>query len=257
MKLKTVEIEGKQYAVVEEGKPVYLEDDGKELAFDAPGTRATITRLNGEAKSHRERAEAAEKSLKGFEGIEDPGAAIKAMQTVANLDAKKLVDAGQVETVKEEAIKAVRAEYEPIVQERDQLKSDLYNEIVGGNFARSKFAKEKTIVPPHMLQKTYGDNFKVEGGKVVPLDANGKEIFSRSRPGEIADFDEALEIMISADPYKDHILKAPASSGGDANGGGGEGGKKTYTREQYSKLSPADQAKVAGEMRSGQAVVTD
>ena len=220
MKLKTVEIEGKTYAVVEDNKPVYVEDDGKEVAFDAEGTRATISRLNGEAKSHRERAEKAENSLKGFEGIDDPEAAIKALQTVSNLDDKKLVDAGQVEKVKEEAIKAVRAEYEPIVQERDKLKGDLYNEIVGGNFARSKFAKEKTIVPPHMLQKTYGENFKVQDGKVVPFDMAGKEIFSRSRPGEIADFDEALEILISADPYKDNILKAPASSGGGAQGGG-------------------------------------
>lgn len=61
MKLKTVEVDGKQYAEVQDGKPVYVEDDGKEIAFDAVGTRATITRLNGEAKQHRERAEKAEK----------------------------------------------------------------------------------------------------------------------------------------------------------------------------------------------------
>ena len=252
MKLKTVEIEGKTYAVVEDNKPVYVEDDGKEVAFDAEGTRATISRLNGEAKSHRERAEKAENSLKGFEGIDDPEAAIKALQTVSNLDDKKLVDAGQVEKVKEEAIKAVRAEYEPIVQERDKLKGDLYNEIVGGNFARSKFAKEKTIVPPHMLQKTYGENFKVQDGKVVPFDMAGKEIFSRSRPGEIADFDEALEILISADPYKDNILKAPASSGGGAQGGSqNSDGKKTMTRAEFEAAPPAQRmefAKAGGEV---------
>jgi len=33
---------------------------------------ATITKLNGEAKGHRERAEAAEAKFKPFEGIEDP-----------------------------------------------------------------------------------------------------------------------------------------------------------------------------------------
>ncbi|MGC8383448.1 hypothetical protein ACP3P8_05935 [Pseudomonas aeruginosa] len=51
MKLKTVEVDGKQYAEVQDGKPVYVEDDGKEIVFDAVGTRATITRLNGEASS--------------------------------------------------------------------------------------------------------------------------------------------------------------------------------------------------------------
>src|SRR5690606_6729424 len=79
MKLKTLEVDGKTYAEVQDGKPVYVEDDGKEVAFDAPGTRNTISRLNAEAKSHREAKEAAEKALKGFEGIEDPAAAIKAL----------------------------------------------------------------------------------------------------------------------------------------------------------------------------------
>ena len=37
MKLKTVEVDGKQYAEILEGKPVYVEDDGKEVAFDAAG----------------------------------------------------------------------------------------------------------------------------------------------------------------------------------------------------------------------------
>lgn len=254
MKLKTVEIEGKQYAVIQEGKPVYVEDDGKEVAFDAEGTRATIKRLNGEAQGHRERAENAESKLKGFEGIEDPAAARKALETVSNLDAKKLVDAGQVEQVKQEAIKAVRAEYEPVVQERDKLKGDLYNEKIGGNFARSKFAAEKTIIPPHMLQKTYGDSFKIEDGQVVPYDANGKVIYSRARPGEIADFDEALETLISNDPHRDNILKAPASSGGGAGGGAqGGDGKKTMTREQFEAASPAQRMEHA---KSG-GVITD
>src|SRR3546814_12734191 len=60
VKLKTIEVEGKVYAEVQDGKPVYVEDDGKELAFDAVGTRTTISRQNGQAKTHRERAEAAE-----------------------------------------------------------------------------------------------------------------------------------------------------------------------------------------------------
>ena len=50
MKLKTVEVEGTTYAVVEDGKPVYVHDDNKEIPFDAPGTVAKIGQLNGEAK---------------------------------------------------------------------------------------------------------------------------------------------------------------------------------------------------------------
>jgi hypothetical protein len=51
MKLKTVGVDGKQYAEIWDGKPLYLEDDGTPVAFDAVGTRSTITRLNAEAIS--------------------------------------------------------------------------------------------------------------------------------------------------------------------------------------------------------------
>lgn len=251
MKLK---LDEQGHAVLQDGKPVYVHDDGKEVAFDAPGTVATITRLNGEARTHRERAESAEGKLKGFEGIEDGAAARKALEVVANLDQKKLVDAGQVEQVKAEAIKAVRAEYEPVVAERDKYKNDLINEMIGGNFSRSKFAEEKVAVPRHMLQKTYGDSFKIEEGKVVAYDGNGAKIFSRARPGELADFDEALEVLISNDPYRDHILKGSGASGSGApaGGGSGSGGKATMTRAQFTALGPAEQATAARE-----ATITD
>lgn len=59
MKLKLVTINGKTCAEVHDGKPVY-QADGKDVAFDAPATLLTISRLNGEAKGHREAKEAAE-----------------------------------------------------------------------------------------------------------------------------------------------------------------------------------------------------
>lgn len=58
MKLKTIDVNGTTYAAVQDGKPIYIGEDGKEVAFDAPHTIGTITRLNSEAKGHRERAEA-------------------------------------------------------------------------------------------------------------------------------------------------------------------------------------------------------
>ena len=55
MKLK---VDEKGNAVVVDGKPVYVHDDGKEIPFDALSTIATIGRLNAEAKGHREAKEA-------------------------------------------------------------------------------------------------------------------------------------------------------------------------------------------------------
>ncbi len=78
MKLKTVTIEGKPYAEVnEQGLLLYIHGDGKEVAHDVPQTVATIARLNGEAKTNRECYEKAESSLKAFVGAEDPVAAKK------------------------------------------------------------------------------------------------------------------------------------------------------------------------------------
>ena len=231
MKLKTIEVEGKHYAEVQDGKPVYVEDDGKELAFDAVGTRQTISRLNAESKSHRERAEAAEKGLKGFEGIEDPTAALEALKVVKNLDQKKLIDAGEVERVKQEIARGYEAKLTETTEKLTAAEQQLYAEKIGGAFARSPLItgdKAVVAVPPDMVQARFGSQFKVEEGRVVAYDSNNNKIYSRANPGELAGFDEALETLIEQYPYKDHILKAPASSGGGANGNGGGNSRSSH-----------------------------
>ncbi|MDM1734527.1 hypothetical protein HX116_12040 [Acinetobacter towneri] len=241
MKLKTVTIEGKTYAEVnEQGLPLYIHDDGKEVAHDAPQTVATISRLNGEAKTNRERYEKAESALKTFEGIEDPAAAKKALETLKNFDDKKLVDAGEVEKIKLEAIKAVEEKYAPVVQERDAVQQQLHKELIGGGFARSKFIQENIAVPVDMIQATFGQSFKIEEGKVVAYGTDGQKIYSRTRPGEVADFDEALETLVGGYQYKDHILKGGQGSGGGFQGGGQGGAKKSLsdckTREEKAEF---------------------
>lgn len=227
--------------------PVFIHADGKEAPFDGDGTVATISRLNGEAKGHRERAEKAEGTLKAFEGITDPAAALKALTTVKNLDDKKLVDAGEVEKVKTAAVESIRKEYEPIVKERDTLKGELYGEKIGGAFARSKFIADKVAVPADLLQASFGKHFTIENGKVVAKDANGNQIFSRTKHGEPAEFEEALEMLVDAYPHKASILKGSGASGGGAGGSGGQGGggKKTMTRAQFDALDPAAKASAA------------
>ena len=240
MKLKTVEVNGKTYAEISDGKPIFVHDDGKEIPFDAPGTAATISRLNGEAKGHREAKEAALASLKSFDGIDDPAAARQALKTVSNLDAKKLVDAGEVEKVKTEAIKAVEEKYAPIVAERDTLKADIVAEKLGGGFARSKFIAEKVAVPAEMMQATYGNNFKVEGKDLVAYDGNGNKLYSRTKPGEVAGIDEALEMLVEASPFRDRILKSSGANGSGGQGGGKADGK-TMPRVAFNAMPVEEQ----------------
>jgi hypothetical protein len=229
--------------------PVFIHADGKEAPFDGDGTVTTIGRLNAEAKGHREAKEAAEAALKPFKdaGLTDAAAAAKALVTVKNLDDKKLVDAGEVEKIKAEAIKAVEEKYAPVVKERDELQASLVSEKVGGNFARSKFIAEKMAIPADLVQARFGDAFKVEGGNVVAYDKGGNKIFSRSNPGELAGFDEALGVLVEQYPYRDQILKGSGQSGGGAGGGsgGGGGGKRTISRAQLADMSPAQQAETA------------
>lgn len=227
MKLKIVEVDGKQYAEVLDGKPVFTGDDGKDIAFDAVGTRDTITRLNAEAKSHRERAETAEKTVKAFEGITDPAAARSALDVVSKLDQKKLVDAGEIDVVRNEISKAFQTQLDEMTSKAQTFEQQLYAEKIGGSFARSKYIAEKLAVPADMVQATFGRNLKIEDGKVVAYDAQGQKIFSRARPGELADFDEAVETLVSQYPHRDHILKSSDANGGGAQGsGGGNSGAK-------------------------------
>jgi hypothetical protein len=248
MKLKTVEIEGQTYAAVQDGMPVYIEDDGKEVAHDAPKTVATISRLNGEAKGHREAKEAAEAALKAFEGLE-PDKARDALDKLSKIDAKKLVEAGDMDSAIKTALAPVQEELAAEKKRAETLSSSLNKEVIGGAFGRSKFASEKlTPAGVDLVRSMFGDRIKVEDGKPVGYDQNGNKIYSRSSPGELASFDEVVETFVEAYPYKDHILKGSGANGGGSKpGAGNPGGAKSITRGEFEKLPPAEQMSKARE----------
>lgn len=237
MKLKTVEIDGKTYAEVADGKPVY-EDNGADVPFDISG----VTALRGEAMRHRKDKEAAETKLKAFEGIEDPTLARTAMETVAKLDQKRLIDAGEVDRVRADISKAYDAKLADADAAKKALEGQLYGEIVGGSFARSKLISDKFAIPADMVQSHFGRHFKVEDGRVVAYDGNGGRIHGRANPAEPANFDEALEIIVSSYPYKDHILKGTGAQGGGAGQGGQGSGSKTMKAAEFNALSPKERS---------------
>jgi hypothetical protein len=236
------------HVVVRDGKPVYEHDDGKEVAFDAQTTVATISRLNAEAKSHREAKEAAEAKLKAFEGIDNAEEARKAMDVVRNLEQGQLVTAGKVQEIKDAAAKASKDQVEASSKAlRDRIQeleskyaeavSTLYNEKVGTAFNRSKFIADKVAVPIDMVQAMFGQRFKVEEGKIVGHDPAGNKIYSRAKPGELAEFDEALEAMIDSYGHRDSILKGTGHAGtgahAGANGNGGTPAISTKRRSDF------------------------
>lgn len=251
MKLK---MDADGHVVVQDGRPVYVHDDGKETPFDAVQTVATISRLNGEAKGHREAKEAAEAKLKVFEGISDPAAALKALETVKNLDEGQLVTAGKVEEIKAAAKKAAEdqvaaaakasgEQIKTLTSDRDKLQADFFAEKVGGAFSRSKFIADKIAVPSDMVQAMFGARFKIENGKIIGVGLDGQPIYSRSKAGEIADFDEAIESMVDAYPHRESILKGTGGGSGARPGNGnGNAGDKTLSRKDFEALGPTDKA---------------
>lgn len=243
MKLKTLTIDGKTYAEVDGDKPIYTDDAGKDVAFDAPGTVATISRLNGEAKGHREAKEAAEAKLKTFEGV-DPAAARDAMDKLSKIDAKKLVEAGDMDAAIAAAIKPYTEKLSAAEQREQEMTTTLHKSLIGNGFGQSKFAAEKlTPAGVDLLRTMFADRMKVEGGQVVGYDQNGQKLYSKARPGELASFDEVVESLVDSYPHKDHILKGVGGgSGAQHNNGGGSSGGKTKTLEDFNAMSPKDRA---------------
>lgn len=245
--------------------PIFVHGDGREAPFDGDTTVSTISRLNSEARGHREAKEAAETKLKTFDGIEDGAAALAALTTVKNLGAGELKTAAQVQEIKDAAAKsateavaaATRQAAEALKLATDQntkLTGDLNNHIIGGSFAGSKFIAEKLAIPADIAQKVFGDRFKVDGGKLVPMNPDGTPIFSATDHGNHAGFEEALQVMVSSYANKDMILKGSGASGGGAGASKvGAGGKKEIPRAQFDGMDPMARASA---MKEG-AVITD
>lgn len=249
-----LKLDDQGHVVVQDNKPVYVHDDGKEFGADVPTMYGQLLRDGRRNSELQKNYETLEATMKAFEGIE-PESARKAIELTKNIDESKLLSAGKVEEIKAAARKAAeeqvamanKANAEALKAaeaDRDKLRGELYGEKIGGSFNRSKLITEKFAIPADMVQARFGQNFKVEDGKIVAYDVAGNKVFSHSKPGEIAEFDEALEILVSAYPYKDQILKGANSSGTGArpSNGGAANGVKTMRMSEFRALPPAQQA---------------
>lgn len=232
-----------------DNKVVYVADDGKEFQLDGGHLYNRVRDLTKEAEGHRAAKTEAEKKLEAFVGIDDPAAALKALETVKSLGEGELIAAGKLDEVKAaakkaaeeqiaDALKASQKSVDEYKTAAEKATSELYAERIGGAFVRSKYISEKIAVPADMLQATFGRNFKSEDGKTVAYDAQGSKIYSRANPGELAGFEEAIELMVSAYPNRDNILKGETKAGGGAKNPDGSPvvGGKTMARSEFDRL---------------------
>jgi len=232
--------------------PIYVTEDGKEIPFDAAASMEKIKTLNGESASRRLKIEELEKQMKSYDGL-DVEKAKKALETVANLDDKKLVDAGDIEKLKEkyttsfeqkqkEAQEKHLEEMKRLNDEIEKSNKKIRDLVITNHFSKSPFftgEKPKTILPPDMAADYFGKNFEIKevDGKMTPVGKwNGETIISNDPKnfGSPASFEEAIAHIIDNYPMRDRILR---TSGG---GSGGSGNTDMSSDGELLMISRAD-----------------
>ena len=239
--------------VLKDGDPIYVDANGVEKTVGVD----TIARLNKEAKDHREAKEEAQAKLKLYEGI-DPEKARVALETVAKLDANKLIETGEVDKLKAQ----ITQQFQTQLSEKDtaysELKNKFDNMLIDSMFANSEFIRNNVAVPVDMFEAKFRNNFKIENNEVVPYGYDGSRLMSKSRAGEYATTEEAMQILAESHPNKDVILKAnPGNGSGSGTGGGANGGGRYMKRSDFEKLSPLQQSEYAKKMAKGEIQLTD
>ncbi|NUM72752.1 hypothetical protein HUU40_00180 [candidate division KSB1 bacterium] len=239
--------------VFKDGNPVWVSKDGTESVLQ----RDTIERLNSESKTWRTRAEENMTQLKAYEGL-DAAKAREALEKLQKIDQKSLIDAGEVDKVRNE----IKSTYETQLNETKGTITKLQDRINGmitdSAFSASPYIRENIAVPVEMFRGAFGKFFKIENEQLQAFDAAGNRLMSKKKIGEYADFDEAVELLVESYPQKDAILKAPDQRGTNSNGNGGQrGGGRTLKRSDFEKLDAAKQYEFSVAVRKGEARLID
>ena len=263
---KTVEVEGKKHiAMSERGFPIVMDDenDNKEIGLDAVHLYTKVPDLQNQLTQSKDKVTTLSAVAAHLDGIEDVPdfleKANKALELTANIDASKLIDAGKVEDIKLQAQENLQTKMDALqtnmtkeVKTRDDkiagLDSTIFKLMVADRFNTSPFVKEGLSITSNMARKYFGDSFKIEvdsesgNRSVVGYYKDGAQIFSAERPGDLAEFDEALQLLVEKDPEKDNFLAGAGGSGSGA-GEGGSGGRTGDIADLQAQYAAAAEAK--------------
>lgn len=247
--------------VLKDGNPVYVDSAGVEKTVNS----TAISTLNSEAQGFRVERDKAVKErdkaladLKVFDGL-NVTKAKAALETVSKLDAKQLIDAGEVEKVRGEISKNFQTKIDDLEKANVDLRGTVNAMRSDNAFANSKFIADKIGIPKSAVRAEFGSHFKHEDGKLVGYDHNGEKIYSPERSGELASFDEAMEVLITKHPEgAAAYLKASGGSGSGGSGDGGQGGGAgaTMSRAAFDNLSPNEQAAAGKKAGAGELTIT-
>ncbi len=248
--------------VSQDGQPVWVYEDGdnkgKEAPVDFGKTLTSIAKITQESIGRKDKLKEANGTLQLFvdAGIEDVGTFVTdgraALETVANLSDKDILDAGEVDKIKAQATEVYDRKIEnmtlthsgEVATLNDTIAAkdgNIRNLIIKGAFDRSSFLKDKTVLPPEFAYSHFGNRFSVEEVdgelKGFGLDGEGKKLMSAKNPAEYADPEEAIELLIMSSPQKDTLLKM------EANGSGNQGSGDVNTDNLLAQYNKAKEQK--------------
>lgn len=274
----TLKLDENNQVVVQDGKPVFTDKDGKDIPIDVPQMYQKILDLGKESKKHRETAEAAiterKTALSLFEGIEDlkewKTKADEAMAAVANFNEKDWLKADKVDSMKRQMKEAHEDEKRQLAAafEKDKSslasaiekqKSQIHKLVISNKFAQHPLwsgEDPKTTLRPEIAESFFGKHFKVEEdektGELVERAyfANGDLVYSRKRAGEPADFFEAMEEIFDQYPGKDSLLRAKSGGSGSTGGEGDKGRPGTALEKLKAQYVEAEKSRNAVLMTS-------
>lgn len=247
-KQPTWKMDGDKIAM-NDGRPVYIDANGGENPFDL----TTLARLNSEAAGHRRTAKEAAEKLKLYDGI-DAEAARAALQRVADMQGKEMIDKGEVDKLRSTINAEWEKKYGTATAEAESLKGQIANLMLENAFGNSAFIREKIAVPLGMMRDTFGKHFKVEDGRLVAYGMDGNKLFSAKNPGGDPDFEEAINLLVSGYAYKDQILRGTDKNGtGLPGNSGNRGNQRTLRRSDFNKMNPHEQAAFSALVNKGEA----
>lgn len=258
MKLKIVD----GHAVIQDGHPVYVYEDGREAPFNAQETLESMTKrinnLTEEKDRHFKKAEELAKKLKTYENI-DPAKYQEYEKIVKNLNDKQLLDERGIEELKktmrttfEEEKNAERSKYEAKLKEAQEI-SEAYRRMMIDLALRNRFTtceffagdKPKTIYSPEDAYLIFGRHFEMDIDpkqwrmKMVAKDNDGQVIMSKINHGEPAGFDEAIAILVEQRARK-HAIMRSSGPGGPVT----LGNVQLPSGKNMEQLSPVERIKV-------------
>lgn len=252
---------------------IYIDPDGKELPLDPPQMYDKISKLGVENQKHRKKFEELTEKYSVFKEIEDIGKwkeeADKALEAIANFDDKDWMKADKVEKLKKEMSDA----YDQKIKDKDKaiteiqathgatvskLNDQIRRLLVSNKFAVSKYFSgggdsSITILPSNIAEDHFGKYFQVEEGKdgmptIKAIYGNGDPVISKTNPGEPADFEEAIGLILDQYPGKEGILRSTSggsgSAGGAASDGGGGNNNLQTLKTQYAEAQKAGNARL-------------